>query len=463
MTIGILLSLFFLTRLYRISTFPLFLDETIYIRWLSTIQSTNDWLLPLKEFGWEPLNIWIAHLFNFIIKDSLLSLRLTAVFFGLLTLIFLFLFLRQFFKSQKILTILLPFIFSPLILLHDRLGLRGDSAVSFALILTLYGISLRFFKKNENASYLIALGIIIGLMIKTSAVILPVITFILYLIFRPKLKKHDFFSLALIFTPFIFFYLTSTLDLVIAKSSVFANTTNIFIQAKNNFLQIIPWIYHYLTWPLVFTFIIGLFAGYKNHKKPFILLGVSLVAYLAFIILTAKMLFPRYILLSFIPILIFSGIGLEKLNSLLPKILKPLLLVFLIPGIIISHQSITNINKANLPEIDRWQYVTGWPAGSILPDLINYLKSNTPDTLITENNDLIRSAVPYLWPDHTLNIVHMNDELYLPELELSNQTVFLALNILEKLPDQFEAELIKEISRPDNKSSIRLYKVTNIK
>ena len=105
----ILIGIFAFTRLTYLSQFPLFLDETIYIRWLETIKVTGDWLLPLKEFGWEPLNIWLAHLVNLFLKDSLLSLRLTAVFFGFLTLIFLFLTLRQFLKINQIFLTLLPF------------------------------------------------------------------------------------------------------------------------------------------------------------------------------------------------------------------------------------------------------------------------------------------------------------------------------------------------------------------
>ena len=72
----VLVGLFLLTRLYQLVSFmPLFMDEALYIRWLTEIKSTNNWLLPLQEFGWEPLNIWIAALINHITDNRLLSLR----------------------------------------------------------------------------------------------------------------------------------------------------------------------------------------------------------------------------------------------------------------------------------------------------------------------------------------------------------------------------------------------------
>ena len=40
-----------------------------------------------------------------------------------------------------------------------------------------------------------------------------------------------------------------------------------------------------------------------------------------------------------------------------------------------------------------------------------------------------------------------------------NQLTYLSLNVLEKPPKKINAELIKTFPRPENKSSIKLYKI----
>ena len=462
MLIYLLILVFAYTRLTNLMAFPPFLDETIYIRWLETIKATNNWLLPLKEFGWEPFSIWISTVINFFVKNSLLSLRLTAVIFGLLTCIILYLLLKKLAKPPAALFILLTYITSPIILLHDRLGLRGDSVVSFALVLALYGLYFRLIKKQPQKSYLISLAIIIGLLTKTTAATIPIIVLINFLIFKPKLKKPDFKALILTTTPFLFYFLTNTFNLVLNKFSIFINTNSFNFQTKNNLLQIIPWFYQYLSWPIVFLFIAGIVLSFYQNKNFFKFFIISFLVPLLFVLFTAKILFPRYLLLSYLSALVFAGFGLSHLYRYLPKLLRPLIIIFFLPSLFLSFNITKNIQAAKLPEIERWQYVTGWPSGFGLTDMVNYLKTDTPDILITENSDLIRSGLPYLWPETTIKIIPIIDNLDLPSIN-QDQTIYLALNVLEELPDKFEGELLKEFFRPENKSSIKLYKIFEIK
>ena len=446
MAIVILIIIFFASRFYKLMAMPLFLDETLYIRWLNTIHQSGDWLLPLKEFGWEPLNIWIAAVINLLAKDSLLSLRLTAILFGLLTLICLFLALKQILKPKIVYLILFTYLISPVILLYDRLGLRGDSAVSFCFSLALLGLVQRLIQKKPFAGYLISLAIILGLLIKTTAIMIPLIVLISFIVFKQKPTKTDAKALGLTTLPLIFYYFTHTLSLVLNKSSVFLNTGVTMI--KNNLYQQLLWLYQYLTWPVVVLFFVGLFLLFKQQKKLFKLLLISLLTTFIFMALTAKILFPRYILLSFMSALIIAGYGLSQIFTQLPRILKPLTVVFLIPALILSFSLIRDLKSAQLPEIERWQYVTGWPAGYALNDLVAYLKTDAPQILVTEDNDLIKSGLLYLWPEHPFIIT-----------QTPTASAYFVSNINNQLPDNLTGRLIKEFPRPENKSAIRLWQL----
>lgn len=442
----LIIILFVLSRLWHLLAMPPFLDETIYIRWLNTIHQSGDWLLPLKEFGWEPLNIWIAAVIDILVKDSLLSLRLTAIFFGFLTLICLFLALKQILKQKIVYLILFTYLISPVILLYDRLGLRGDSAISFCFSLAFLGLVQRLICKKPSSSYLISLAIILGLLIKTTAVTIPLIVLISFIIFKQKPTKTDAKALGLTTLPLIFYYFTHTLSLVLNKSSVFLNTGETMI--KNNLYEQLLWLDQYITWPVFILFFLGLFLLFKQQKSLFKLLLVSFLSSFIFIALTAKVLFPRYILLSFVSALLISGYGLSQIFYHLPRLLKPLVIVFLIPALMISLRIITDLKSASLPEIERWQYISGWPSGYGLKELVDYLKTDPPSVLVTENNDLIKTGLPYLWPEHPFIIT-----------QTATASAYFVSNINNQLPDGLTGRLIKEFPRLENKSAMRLWQL----
>lgn len=443
---------------------PLFLDETIYIRWVKTISSDwSQWLLPLKEFGWEPLSIWLSSGLNLILHDSLLSLRLTAAIFGFLTGLFIYLAVKTWFDRRTALFSLLVVWFAPLVLLHDRLGLRGDAVVNLAMAITVYGAGLRLKTKRITGVYLMALGIIIGLLSKTSAVVLPVSVALSYLYFRPKLKINDWLAGLLTLSPIIFYYFSGYLPAVLNKSQVFSLPVSTWGSlATANLNQMLNWTYQYTTWPILALMVLGGIWLWLKERTKFWLLMFFILPTWILLAVTAKILFPRYLLPAAFIELTLAGAGLSYLKQNLPKFLLPLLIVFFLPSLWFDYQLVTNLPAANLPEIERWQYVTGWPSGYGLRELTDYLRFDSPQYLITENSDLVRTGVDYLWPQHPFTIVPLTDEGQLAVSLGASPSAYLALNIATDLPTGFNGELIKEFMRPENKSSIKLYRLTNV-
>ncbi|MDZ7587305.1 MAG: glycosyltransferase family 39 protein [Patescibacteria group bacterium] len=426
-----LVIIFILTRIYHLLALPPFIDEMIYIRWLQTIKITGDWLLPLKEFGWEPLGIWTASLINRFISNPLFSLRLNSVIFSILSL----------FMVGKLAgrSAMLFYVLSPIILFHDRLGLRGDNLVVLAGLMVIYGLKERLEVKKPNAVIWVGLGIALGLFAKTTAAALPIVVALSYLWFRPKLKPIDFIAGILSTIPFLFYWLTGTLGQVINKESTFVGEA-LF---KNNLLQIGPWLFQYLTWPVLFLIIGGLILSWKNR-----LLLISWLVPLFLLAVSAKILFPRY-LLPIIPfLLIYAASGFNWLKQKLPKFLRPLLIIFLLAPAWFSWQIIAQPDKAPLPEIERWQYISGWPSGYGLTELVTYLKTDSPAVLVTEDNDLIKTGLPYLWPNHPFIIT-----------QTATASAYYVSNINDQLPENLTGRLLKEFPRPENKTALRLWQL----
>lgn len=403
--LAFLLVTFFLTRLYHLGLMPPFLDELIYTRWLSEIKLHADWLIPLKEFGWEPLQIWLAALVNRFVIDPVLSLRLTSIFISGLSLVLVY---KLAGKAAA-----LFYVVSPIILLHDRLGLRGDNLAGLAALMVFYGL-------RQKVAVWWGLGIAIGLFSKTTAAALPVVVIISYLWLRPKLKRSDFAAGALAVLPLAFYYFSGTLDAVIAKQNTFLGEALV----KNNLLQIGPWLYQYLTWPVVLLIGIGLLVARSR------LLLISTMVPLILLIVSAKILFPRYLLPVLPFLLIYAGSGFNWLKQRLPRVLRPLLIVFLLAPAWFSGQILKDVTSAPLPEIDQWQYVTGWPSGYGVKELTDYLQINQLDQLLT----------------------------YSPEALLTDKATGSAYAVTN-ISDTTKGELIKEFTRPENKSSLKLWRL----
>jgi len=395
---------FFLTRLYHLTVMPPFMDELIYVRWLNEIRFHGDWLVPLKEFGWEPLGIWLAALINRLVVDPVLSLRLTSVIVsgGCLLLI----------NKLAGRAAVLFYILSPLILLHDRLGLRGDNLVVLAALLVFYGL-------RQRLSFWWGLGIAIGLFSKTTAAVLPAVVVASYLLIRPRLKAADFLAAALAAIPIGFYWLSGTLGQVINKQGTFVGDWLV----KNNLLQIGPWLYQYLAWPVALLVIVGLLA--KRNR----LLLINALVPLVLLIISAKILFPRYLLPIFPFLLIYAAGGFNWLRQTLPRALKPLLIIFLLAPAWFSWRILIDLPTAPLPEIDQWQYVTGWPSGYGVKELVNYLQVNSLGPLLNYSAEeiLIDKAV---------------------------SGGYAITNIRE-----VDGELIKDFPRPGNKSSLKLWRL----
>lgn len=452
--------LFVISRLINLMALPPYWDEIIYIRWLIAIKTHQAWLLPLKEFGWEPLNIWLAALVNRGATDPLLALRLTTVFFGGLSAIMAYKTIKLIFNKTVAWFTAWLVIICPLLLVHDRLGLRGEAIISFISWLTLMGLYLRLVKKNSRAVYLIAIGLVIGLMTKTTAMVIVPAVLLAYLFFRPRLAKADFLAALISCLPFLFFALTDTLNNVLNKKDVFVlSWAQLGSLIKPNLIQTGLWFYQYLTWPILLVITLGLILVGRFYRRRGGLLLLNILPVLLLIILIGSMFFPRYLVSVVSLLLTFGGISLAWLYQKLPRLLKPLLVVIFLPSLFLDFQIIKDIRQAKLPEIERWQYVTGWPSGYAIKELTEYLKSNPPQTLLVEPNDIIPIGITYYWPDYSIKMIRMTLDYKTPEgFQLTKETYSVANN-RPTPPENLQFKLIKEFFRPENKSSIKLFKL----
>lgn len=452
--------LFGLTRLVN-NSLPLFLDEALYIRWVDTIASApiSQLYVSSVEDGQPPLFFWIASLIKKLLSssDTLVIIRMVSIGFGFFSLLFGMLLAKEL-ASKKAAPIFfgLLYVFSPFMTWYDRLGMR-DSAMTFTFFSAMYFV-VRWQKIQKNYLLVISgLLMCFGIFIKSIAWFIPIML-IAYLIFqnkRPKLSEFGLLVIPIIFALLIY-VLTNTVGSIAGKNLIFIGAPqSILYQVKNNLYQSVVWMWQYLT-PFIFISLV-LSVAFITLKKNYKLVRFALIALIpVFVeIFIAKIFFPRYFLISAASMLVLLSIALTQI----PRLNYVIFALVLTQSISWTIANVISPLTTSLPVIERWQYISGWPAGSGVKEIANYLKTLSPDVIYTEESDLLRTGIQYYQPSLKSKIVVLNRDSQ-PDLHLNTNAV-VALHIKKDLPSGYNGTVVYSFKKPENGDELVVYKLYN--
>ncbi len=116
---------------------------------------------------------------------------------------------------------------------------------------------------------------------------------------------------------------------------------------------------------------------------------------------------------------------------------KYLLLLFLIPNLILSFQIIKDVKTANLPYIEKWQYVEAWPAGYGIKETAEYLKSQNIKSVRTEDIMITRNGLIYYYPELITNDRNSNFFVFKKSKEIADEMG------LEKLYNSYDVSVYR--------------------
>jgi hypothetical protein len=159
-----------------------------------------------------------------------------------------------------------------------------------------------------------------------------------------------------------------------------------FAIVKRNLASVLApdgWMWHYLTPPLYVAS--GLALVWLLFRKPrsAVVLLVWFGAFAAPTIVFAVHAYPRYALAAVIPLLIAAALAIGDM----PRIVAAIGLIALsVLPVRDTFVQVTRWQRQHLLPVDRWQYISGWPAGGAMEDAYRWLDARirvTPSTLIT--------------------------------------------------------------------------------
>lgn len=479
--IFLIVCLFFLTRLINLDKFPIFSDEGIYIRWAKVAWHDATWRFISLTDGKQPLQTWGTIPFlKFFPENALLAGRLFGVTGGILCLTGIFILIFYLFgKSAAILGSFL-YVFTPYFLFYERMALV-DSWVNAGFIWIF--LLLIYLVRKRRLSISLILGLVGGffLLAKSSVrifIMLGVLSPLL--IWQKKIKSFikdsvNFYLLlgvsiliALVIynvqrlSPFFHYVAQKNLTFVMSFEE-FSKTP--FQYFWNN-IRYTPL---YILWEMGFVLgligLMGLIRLIGKDKKLGLYFLLWILLPLIAIVFFTKVLFPRYLIFFASTLLIMATFYLSSLS----KYMRSFLLIIVFLSVAYFDYSILFAHKdIPFPEVDRGQYIEGWPAGWGIKETMEYAREKSkekPVIILAEGNFGMAYDVldAYLKPNDNITLKGYwpldKKELVEHQPLLNDNYVYIFFSHRDEFKEIWPMKLVRRIEKPSNKSDFHLFEL----
>ncbi len=186
--LAIFIVLGFLLRLYCIDCYNLSFggDESDYAR---VARGVTNGCIIISHYYMPAGFMYIEALSFLVLGASEFSARLVSVLFGLFSAVVLFYMVKMLYDKRKALMASLLFIFTPFIMLENRVA-NTDSVLLFFILLTLY-FTLLFWRTRKNRHFYFSLIFFgIGINVKPSIYLIIPVIFFIYWLHRKEVRKE---------------------------------------------------------------------------------------------------------------------------------------------------------------------------------------------------------------------------------------------------------------------------------
>lgn len=476
-----LIALFFASRLFNLTIHPIFSDEGIYIRWSKVAWHDATWRFISLTDGKQPLQTWATIPFLKIFPDDMLTAgRLFAVFGGFVSLSGIFGLTAYLYGKRAAYWTCLIYILTPYFLFYERLALV-DSYVNAGLI-WIFFLSVVMVREKRLDIALIygALGGLFLLGKSSVQMFIGMSALAPVLIFEKKLK--NFFQNSVNYY-FLFFIGVVIANLIynIQRLSPFmhyvAGKNLTFIMSFSEFLQTpFKYFFHnlghiplYFAWESGFALTIIAIIGLAILSKRDIRLFVYIVAWFAVPLIVIsffmKVLFPRYIIFFGGLSVIAAGAAFHYLGY---KARLALFTLFFLSVAYFNYTILFKPASIPFPEVDRGQYIEGWPAGWGISEFMEEMRVESkkkPVVILAEGNfgmafdvletflkreDKDRLSIKGYWP---LGEQQLRENIPL----LKDSKVYVFFSHEDEFPDNWPIKLDRTLTKPGNKSYFRVF------
>jgi len=380
---------YFATRLYHLTSLPIFVDEAIYSRWSQIALHDASWRFISLTDGKQPLWVWASMLPLKLISDPLFATRLTSVVSGLFTLLGVI--YTGHLLGNKKLGFITAFLVlsSPFLFFYDRFAVMESMLAASGVWILNLGILLSLTPRLDIA---LILGLFGGLalLVKSPALIYLLLIPVSYPFLAPKpLKIKNITKFLILLTigyllsasiyniqrlsPWMHMISDKNNDFVISPLQMLAEHP---FRIWQNFADSMRWLSSYVTIPVLLTSLIGAGLLLAKDAKKFYLFSAWFWGPLMATVMMAMLFRPRYILFATPFVLFYAAYALSGLNT---KKLTLSLLVLSLTPIYFMFKAYTSPLTMPLVKADS-DYVSGWAAGNGVKEISAWLVNHAKET-----------------------------------------------------------------------------------
>lgn len=477
-----LIVAYVIVRTVNLEILPIFNDEGIYIEWAKIAARDPNWRFISLTDGKQPLQTWLTIPMLKLFPDNyLLAGRLVSVFTGLAALSGVFAVLMLIWNKKAAYIGAVLYILTPYFIFYDRLAMI-DSGVNAAFLWILFfGIILA---RTIRLDVALILGMVagIGLLAKSSVNMFVALTLFGPVLFVKRNWKKQIpqsINFVLLFgvvivlstimynvqrlSPFFYMIGEKNFTFISRPEELLANP---FQNIRNIYL--IPYyISSEMGYVIAILGVIGLFFLFKKDRRLFTYTLLWIVLPYIAICIFNKVLFPRYIIFFATWMLLLAAICIASLKN--KRLIIASWVAVVLSVAYMNYTLLFDPAKVPFPQVDRGQYIEGWPAGWGIKEIIEMAREEAktrPVLILAEGNfgmaaDVLRAstrpsdtdiAIDGKWPLG-------REQLLEAQKELVTKTVYLVFPHRTEYPSDWPVEFVKEFDKPGDESKIYLYKL----
>ncbi len=408
-----LLVLCLTLRVAQLTAWPIFVDESLYIRAAQLMdlhRPATFFTMESADYGGNPpLFAWLLTPLLHLPVDPLLAARLTAALIGTLGLLWTWATARMLWGSVAGLSAALLYALCPFLIFYNRMALLDGLVATCGAGALYYAVALSRRGRTLDAG---ALGLCLaaGLLTKILAASLLLLPLLAVVAARPRDRRAVArgAAAAAVIGVGPFLCLLSRPYMNTPYSFAFHGhlQTNGDIMATLHVVQgqVMVWatgLWLYLTPPCLALVALGLWS--LRRERLILLIGAWAVLGSLPVLITPNRLFvPRHFLFIAVPLIVLAARGVIMLGHTIHAQLTASRRAWLailacggagliaLPAIGTDVTMIAVPSRTPLIPADRFQYVAGWPSGYMLTSVLSYLRRQArrgPLTVVTDGGN----------------------------------------------------------------------------
>lgn len=478
-----IIAAYFITRLIKLSDFPIFSDEGIYIHWAKIAWKDASWRFISLTDGKQPLQTWgtipFLKLFS---SNALFAGRMFAVSTGFVALLGMMTLLWNIFNKKTAFIGGILYVITPYFLFYDRLALVDSGVNAFCIWMFFLSIILAKYRRLDVA---LIFGMVagMGLLAKSSVqLFLGVSALAPLAIVEFPLKKNikllvNYFvlfciSVGIAYAIYNVQRLSPYLHFVALKNTTFILTVPEFLKDPfalffGNAKTIPLYVFSELSYIISFVGLLGLFLLFKTKNRVWMYIVVWIAVPFLAISFFSRVFFPRYSIF-------FGSLLLIPAAYFISNIKQKIILfsaVILIALSSLYYMNSIYLNYANLPfpVIDKGQYIEGETVGTGAPYIMEYARTlgkkqrvvilaegdfgMSGDVLDTFMQPTDNVFIRGLWP-------LSEKELRANQFEMKKNKVLVVFAHQKEFPENWPIRLINKYPTIGGRSAMYLFELT---